>query len=62
MTTTLSSKFKRVFFNLIGICLVYAVCMFYGKAADRAAYPISLKFHEVIAEAAIAHDIHPALI
>lgn len=62
MKTTRHPKLKKVLFNLAGICLVYAVCLFYGKGIDHSSVPVSFKFHDVIAEAAQAYDVHPALI
>ena len=62
MKTIKHPRLKKIIFNIAGICLLYAVCFYYGKAMEASGPAVSLKFHEVITEAAKEHDLHPALI
>lgn len=56
---------RKMIFNLFGIGILYMVTFFYGQAVSGSAVPVEaerVKFQDVIAEAAVANDIHPALI
>ena len=64
MMTKRYHSLKKVLFNVAGIALIYATCFFSGRGIETmgAGPTVSLKFYDVIAEAAETHDVHPALI
>jgi soluble lytic murein transglycosylase-like protein len=53
---------KSVVLHIVVVALIYAVCFWVGRHLEAQTSPQDIKFHDVIAEAAKSHNVHPALI